>query len=244
MDKNNNISDSPTTDYRASIKLLRRSGFLLSGAWLLIAFLLVLWKRDTLSELTLNELGDFMAGVSAPLALLWVIVGYFQQGIELRQNTETLKLQQLELARQVQETATLALHAERQALASERQATAVQEQLKQARALRHQELRPIVKVQQISATTPGTVRFANVGHTIYDVTISDESGFFMPPHKRSIWSNDEAIKVGCRGGAFTALEFALQYRDADGCHWQQNLQLKPSGQLTELQLNPLPNATA
>ena len=44
-----------------------------------------------------NNFGDFLGGVVAPLAFLWLVVGYFQQGEELRQNTAALHLQAEEL---------------------------------------------------------------------------------------------------------------------------------------------------
>lgn len=69
--------------------------------------------------MTLNAWGDFLAGVSAPLALLWLVIGYFEHGEELRLNTRALEAQQEELRRQVEETATLAQNAERQAQATE-----------------------------------------------------------------------------------------------------------------------------
>jgi hypothetical protein len=50
-----------------------------------------------LAALPANSLGDFAAGVVAPLAFLWLVVGYFQQGEELRQNTAALHLQAEEL---------------------------------------------------------------------------------------------------------------------------------------------------
>ena len=46
---------------------------------------------------TLNEFGDFIAGAFAPLAFLWLVLGYYQQGKELQQNTEALRLQADEL---------------------------------------------------------------------------------------------------------------------------------------------------
>jgi hypothetical protein len=49
------------------------------------------------SELRLNEKGDFLAGLFAPIALLWLILGYHQNGRELAQNTESLRLQVKEL---------------------------------------------------------------------------------------------------------------------------------------------------
>ena len=48
-------------------------------------------------KLAPNTMGDFLAGVFGPLALMWLICGYFQQGVELRLNTEALRLQATEL---------------------------------------------------------------------------------------------------------------------------------------------------
>lgn len=44
-----------------------------------------------------NEVGDYLAGALTPLALFWVILGYRQQGKELRNNTAQLELQAEEL---------------------------------------------------------------------------------------------------------------------------------------------------
>nr|WP_010591225.1 hypothetical protein [Acinetobacter bereziniae] len=47
--------------------------------------------------LSSNELGDFLAGSFAPLAFLFLYLGYKQQGIELKQNTKALIMQAEEL---------------------------------------------------------------------------------------------------------------------------------------------------
>ena len=62
---------------------------------------------ESAREMDLNEWGDFLAGACAPLALLWLVIGYFQQGAELKLNTKALEAQQEELKRQVEETAFL-----------------------------------------------------------------------------------------------------------------------------------------
>lgn len=54
-----------------------------------------------IKQLELNNLGDFLAGAFGPLAILWLILGFFQQGYELRQNNEALKLQAEELRNSV-----------------------------------------------------------------------------------------------------------------------------------------------
>lgn len=60
-------------------------------------------RLDELICLPLNELGDFLAGAFGPLALAWLVFGYFQQGDELKQGTEALLLQAAELKESVQQ---------------------------------------------------------------------------------------------------------------------------------------------
>lgn len=52
---------------------------------------------------TLNELGDFLAGIFAPIAFFWLILGYIQQGKQLDQNTNALEQQEKALQLQIDE---------------------------------------------------------------------------------------------------------------------------------------------
>lgn len=54
-------------------------------------------------QLKLNEVGDFLAGAFGPLAIFWLVLGFFQQGKELRNSVEALKLQVDELKNSVQQ---------------------------------------------------------------------------------------------------------------------------------------------
>lgn len=47
-----------------------------------------------------NELGDFLAGVFAPVAFVWLILGYIQQGKQLEQNSTAINQQAQALAQQ------------------------------------------------------------------------------------------------------------------------------------------------
>lgn len=55
-------------------------------AWGVVIVVLLITKRHLLGQMTLNEWGDFLAGFVAPVAFFWLILGYFQQGEELRLN--------------------------------------------------------------------------------------------------------------------------------------------------------------
>lgn len=50
-----------------------------------------------------NEVGDFLAGVFGPLAFLWLVFGYYQQGEELKHSVKALKLQAEELRNSVEQ---------------------------------------------------------------------------------------------------------------------------------------------
>lgn len=70
----------------------------------------LIWGRiDTLYNMPLNEVGDFFAGAFGPIAFLWLVLGYFQQGDGLRLSTKALELQAEELR---QGTEALLLQAE------------------------------------------------------------------------------------------------------------------------------------
>ncbi|AMO72061.1 hypothetical protein [Sphingorhabdus sp. M41] len=84
------------------------------------------WEH--IKAMTPNEFGDLLAGILGPLALLWLVLGFFQQGEELRQSVRALELQSEELRNSVTQQAALvevtreqaqaelaALHEERQA---------------------------------------------------------------------------------------------------------------------------------
>ena len=102
------------------MKNLTIFGILISVIWVAAFSCIVYFNLDDARSMTLNEWGDFLAGGSAPLALLWLVIGYFQHGKELRLNTSALETQQEELRHQVEETAQLAKNSERQAEATER----------------------------------------------------------------------------------------------------------------------------
>ena len=78
-------------------------GVVVTGLYLALVVTLVYLKRDTLPSLGLNEVGDFLAGVFGPVAFLWLILGYLQQGRELKLSSEALLLQAAELKNSVEQ---------------------------------------------------------------------------------------------------------------------------------------------
>lgn len=72
-------------------------------------------KRTEFAGMEPNAIGDFLAGTVSPLALIWLVAGYLQQGKELRLNTEALQAQLKELALQVESTKVIADSSRQQA---------------------------------------------------------------------------------------------------------------------------------
>ncbi|MFJ4348901.1 hypothetical protein [Pseudomonas sp. NPDC089401] len=75
----------------------------------LVGITALTWGRiGTLSTMPLNEVGDFLAGAFGPVAFLWLVLGFLQQGDELRLSTKALEDQAGELKRTVEHQSTMA----------------------------------------------------------------------------------------------------------------------------------------
>lgn len=82
---------------------------------ILLTFSYFIWITITVGSeyylvptLKLNELGDFLAGVFGPVAFLWLVLGYMQQGEELRSSSNALQKQAIELENSVRQQETIA----------------------------------------------------------------------------------------------------------------------------------------
>ncbi len=101
---------------------MEKVGIAISITWLLVIGTLITLKWNDTVLLSLNEWGDFLAGITAPLAFLWLIIGYGLQRKELKANTEALIFQREELAKQAEELSVQSLHMAKQASAAADQA--------------------------------------------------------------------------------------------------------------------------
>lgn len=143
--------------------------------------LTVLVRSEAFLKMELNALGDFMAGTFAPLALLWLVIGYFQQGDELRQNSRALLLQAeelrqaaehagglLDVARKEHELAIEKLRVEgrEREFAAERKAEAREQR-------RKEELRPRLSfyLAFIEKNGGARVKLTNYGHGCSDFSL-------------------------------------------------------------------------
>jgi hypothetical protein len=70
-------------------------GLGITTAWLALAMVYIelTFGWTGFIHLSANDLGSFMEGAFAPLAFLWLVIGYFLQKKELEQNTAALQAQ-------------------------------------------------------------------------------------------------------------------------------------------------------
>lgn len=71
--------------------------------WFLGITIFCIWGNFGFEKNDLNSLGDFLAGIFAPVAFFWLILGYVQQGKQLDQNTKALEQQERALQLQIDE---------------------------------------------------------------------------------------------------------------------------------------------
>lgn len=82
-------------------------GIRITVGYLLVLGIYVFVQRGPVMAMEPNEFGDFLAGAASPLAFLWLVLGYLQQGDELSQNTAALTLQAKELRDSVEQQKAL-----------------------------------------------------------------------------------------------------------------------------------------
>ena len=58
---------------------------------------------ESLTTLPPSELGDFLSGIFAPLAFLWLVIGYIQNNKSINQNNQSIQLQEKALKLQTEE---------------------------------------------------------------------------------------------------------------------------------------------
>ena len=116
----NNRTTEPTSGTHGRLRRLDWRiwlGLALTAAWLLLGALYVSttigWAK--VGDLPADILGNFLEGAFAPLAFLWLVIGYFLQHRELEQNTDALRAQAIEIKR----TAEQAIIQSQQMAASE-----------------------------------------------------------------------------------------------------------------------------
>lgn len=109
-------------------KKYRTIGGALTVTWFALIAAYLIASGHNIFSMEPNEFGDFLAGALGPVGILWLILGFWQQGDELRSSVKALELQSEELRNSVEQQKALvevtrkqadaeinALHEEREA---------------------------------------------------------------------------------------------------------------------------------
>lgn len=150
-------------------------GFVVTAAWLSGLGFLAYAQRTQFVSMDPNEWGDFLAGAFAPLAFFWLVIGYLQQGEELRVSSKALQLQADELKNSVEQQREL-VEVTRLQVESEREAFAHQQ------AVHQESLRPNFTAVGSGGAFSGdgkskyNIALTNSGNTATEVSIEIEIG--------------------------------------------------------------------
>jgi len=173
----------------------------------------VIFKFDSFIRLELNELGDFLAGVFGPVAFLWLVLGFLQQGRELKLSSDALRLQADELRASVEQQTQMV---EAQQLSLENH---------------ERSLDPLLMLQSIEGThdEDGEFHFqfkvVNKGAYCEDVVISVSSVYFdFNLHPEPLY-DDTYTTFSIAEGTDDRVSVTISYRRVSGNTGVQKFQL-------------------
>jgi hypothetical protein len=137
-----------------------------TAVYLGIITLVLAANVEGLLTLKLNELGDFLAGVFGPVAFLWLVLGYLQQGKELKVSSDALVQQSLELARSVEQQVLSQEHAAQQLKIA-------QEKLQTERTELAESIRPRVLINFLNSAQSSAGDWLNLELFVYNSSAYD-----------------------------------------------------------------------
>lgn len=194
---------------------LTRIGLAITAVWVAAFAMIVYFNLEDVRRLTPNEWGDFLSGATAPLALMWLVIGYFLQQEELRLNTAALKAQEEELRRQVAETAALVANADRQAKAAEELAHATNAE--REAAIQQQRLAALPAFRARTGSANGAnykTIVINRGGTVSGLSVStDDADISIDVKPKDLWEPGQEGVLQCHTVRFP-FKFMVSFTDS------------------------------
>jgi hypothetical protein len=152
-------------------------GLSLTTAWLLLLSIYIAGSIGwgNIGNEPIERLGAFLEGAFAPLAFLWLVIGYFLQQKELMQNTAAIKMQYVEIQKSAEQAVI-----QSEAIRASEQHARKQSFLQIGEAVRHQ-LGHIAAFlflsSQGSASGSGVVTSERIGELWGSLNNTDPEGF-------------------------------------------------------------------
>jgi hypothetical protein len=202
---------------------------MVTAIWLLAMVTLFLTSAKDAVPIKLNEWGDFFAGFFAPVAFLWLVLGYLQQGHELQLSTKALELQAEELRNSVDQQRQLVE-------VTRKQVDAELEALREERQLRVDAAKPKFVFPGTGAMyTGGEARYTcsvqNVGSTVTEVSFVFEPAMKyttltrMPSFARNVLAPFEFVYTTSQAEEISVL--TVRYEDSNGQAGASKFRLLP-----------------
>lgn len=196
------------------------------------------WVSQAMLAMKPDQFATFLAGIFAPLAFLWLVLGFIQQGEELRNSAEALRLQEEELHNLVEQQADLVKVSREQFKHQQDRADAAE---KEARRLAQPTLVLRGGTAFSSAGAPHFIErsfeLGNVGPTCTNLRInfgnlkkSDYLASFANGDKR-VWKLPFDLSV------FEEAEIFVSYLDARGEPGEKRFRLKKRGHKVSVALD-------
>lgn len=210
-------------------KILSTIGIIFTLIYSFSLYYLIYDRLDCIHSMPLNEVGDFLAGIFGPLATFWLILGFFQQGIELRLNTSALKQQAIELEKSVQQQEQLVA-------VSKDQFDATLNALNYERDLQKTKQRPIFTCHNGGYSVSGNTLnisfyITNNGQPVTEVILTTNPKIPSIERRESIWKNEKKLHFQIskiNDANFFSFELDISYLDSleNKCLDQFNVILK------------------
>lgn len=219
------------------MKKLNIVGFSLTFIWCLFFVLLLYfyYKNGQLKNIKINEWGDFFSGAVAPLALFWLVIGYLQQGEELRLNNDALRSQQEELRRQAQETAILAKNTERQAVATEQLALASKSEAQRNALKEEASLLPLFRYGGGMGNAEKTeINITNIGETIKNVSIHSSLNISLEISPTTLFQKNQKGKIIVGPAPSYPFIFEIKFHNLKGLEQTQKYEMLSQFSFTEI----------
>lgn len=212
-------------------------GWTITILWIILWTILLYYDRDSALKMTYNEWGDFFAGSFAPLAFLWLVIGYFQQGKELSQNTKALEQQEQALQLQVNE---LKQSVEQQREIVNLTKQQIERELQKASELqkeRIEALQPIIDYinndgfQNIAGKVEYSFELRNSGYSVTSIELDmdDKNNYNLSPLKLTTWDRNKinrfTLKFSNTGQFPRYIKFSMNYLDGERIQRKQKFQL-------------------
>jgi hypothetical protein len=181
-------------------------GMGLTVVWIGGGAALLYARRADLAGMSPNEWGDFFAGCFSPIALLWLVLGYLQQGEELKLNTKALHDQAKELRESVAQQQALVEVTNRQ-FDAEREARQYQRLMEARSAMPHFRVRTGKGMNRDGDRFGYTLWIKNIGAQVsgvqaifrHDTDVRTrvlDVGLFEPGHEHeSTWLLSAPLKA-------------------------------------------------